>query len=201
MLSKLNWVQTVALGLMAGLLWFNLPRTEHAIHDIQGWMFFSTTYWMLFCHFGALYSRKYASHSRDGDGGGGGGHGRRADGRLLALSPRRGFRLRDGRFISSVVANRLATFSHVFAVPAEREVINKERQSGAYRLSAYYLAKMVGELPLTITLPAVYHLISYPLLGSYSSKAFFSLLAILLLNTVVAQVSTRSRTRSPFFRS
>lgn len=166
MLSTLNWVQTVALGLMAGLLWFQLPRTEQSLHNIQGWMFFSTTYWMLFAHFGTLSSCKYTECRRS------------------YLPPR--------RTLIDCIVN---------VVPPEREVINKERQSGAYRLSAYYLAKMVGELPLTITLPAVYHLISYPMLGMHSFSTFFILLLFLLLNTIVAQVRSSKKKKKRKYSS
>ena len=71
-------------------------------------------------------------------------------------------------------------------VPGERAVVEKERLSGAYRLSAYYIAKMIGEAPLVMVLPSVYLIVAYPLLGG-SFTAFVGVLFIQMLSSLASQ--------------
>ncbi|XP_047741220.1 ABC transporter G family member 9-like [Hyalella azteca] len=127
--SRVNWVQTLGFALLAGVLWYQAPRTEEGITDLQGWMFFSASYWMMHSHFQAL-----------------------------------------------------STF------PREKAVLEKERGSCWYRISAYYIAKTLSELPLTIALPSLYFIISYPLMAGVSNAlVMLLLLLMLLLNAIVAQ--------------
>lgn len=64
--------------------------------------------------------------------------------------------------------------------------MEKERLSGAYRLSAYYIAKMLGEAPLVMVLPSVYLAVSYPLLGG-SFLSFLGILLVQILSSLAAQ--------------
>eukprot|EP00731_Ephydatia_muelleri_P015284 Em0008g1004a len=59
-------------------------------------------------------------------------------------------------------------------IPSERVIVNKERASGSYRLSSYFAAKMLSELPLNVLLPSFYLFIVYWACGlNPTPTAFF----------------------------
>jgi len=66
-----------------------------------------------------------------------------------------------------------AMFSALMSFPSERAIIFKERASGAYHLSAYFLAKSLSEAPTRLSLPAIYMTISYWIAGINSNFIVF----------------------------
>jgi len=79
------------------------------------------------------------------------------------------------------VVGILATF------PSEHVVISKERATGTYHLSAYYLAKTLSELPLLLLLPSIFIIPVYWAAGLNGPASFFGTWFILLTNCFVAQ--------------
>jgi ABC-type multidrug transport system permease subunit len=56
-------------------------------------------------------------------------------------------------------------FTALTAFPSERDVILKERASGSYHLSAYFMAKTTADAPVRLILPFLYVVVSYWMAG------------------------------------
>ena len=52
--TPLNLVKSVAIGVVAGLLWFRLDYTERNVNDIRSYYFFTMTFWVFDSMFNAL---------------------------------------------------------------------------------------------------------------------------------------------------
>ncbi|WAR01365.1 AB22G-like protein [Mya arenaria] len=72
-------------------------------------------------------------------------------------------------------------------VPTERCIILKERAGGAYRLSAYYFAKTVSELPLTLVVPSLFYTFVFWMSGLGNVRQFFMTWPIFMLSVFRAQ--------------
>merc|ERR1712176_1245713 len=57
------------------------------------------------------------------------------------------------------------TFSAIFGFPLERTIIFKERASGSYQLSAYFISKTLSEMPVRLILPSMFWSIAYWMAG------------------------------------
>ncbi|KAL0692675.1 hypothetical protein Bca4012_059855 [Brassica carinata] len=91
-------------------------------------------------------------------------------------------------FFFSIFWGFLPLFNAIFTFPQERPMLIKERSSGIYRLSSYYIARTVGDLPMELILPTIFVTITYWMGGLKPSLTTFSVtLMIVLYNVLVAQ--------------
>ncbi|KAF8413924.1 hypothetical protein HHK36_001920 [Tetracentron sinense] len=79
-------------------------------------------------------------------------------------------------------------FQAIFTFPQERLMLMKERSSGMYRLSSYFMARTVGDLPMELVLPTIFVTITYWMGGLRPTAGnYFHTLAVLLYSVLVAQ--------------
>ncbi|KAL6202196.1 hypothetical protein ACLB2K_025905 [Fragaria x ananassa] len=79
-------------------------------------------------------------------------------------------------------------FQAIFTFPPERKMLEKERTSGTYRLSSYFMSRIIGDLPMELVLPTLFITIVYWMAGFKTTAGnFFHTLFVLLLLVLVAQ--------------
>ncbi|KAM7253067.1 hypothetical protein ACFE04_025685 [Oxalis oulophora] len=77
-------------------------------------------------------------------------------------------------------------FTAVFTFPQERAMLAKERSVDMYRLSAYFAARCISDLPFDLILPIVFILIVYFMAGLKLSFTAFSLTVLTLFLCILA---------------
>ncbi|GFS39139.1 ABC-2 type transporter family protein [Actinidia rufa] len=79
-------------------------------------------------------------------------------------------------------------FQAIFTFPQERMMLEKERSSGMYRLSSYFMARTVGDLPMELVLPTIFITITYWMAALKPAAAnFLETLLVLLYSVLVSQ--------------
>ncbi|XP_062025236.1 ABC transporter G family member 22-like isoform X2 [Rosa rugosa] len=91
-------------------------------------------------------------------------------------------------FFISVFWAFFPLFTAIFTFPQERAILVKERSVEMYKLSSYFLARNISDLPLDLLLPIVFLLIVYMMVGlKRTFAAFFETMLTIFLSIVAAQ--------------
>lgn len=94
--------------------------------------------------------------------------------------------LSPSQFFTAIYWSFFSCFSVLTTMPAERSVLIKERSSGAYRLSAYFLARILAGTPLRLAMPSLYIVVVFWTTAWGSSfGTFMAVWAVMLLNCYV----------------
>ncbi|KAJ8764661.1 hypothetical protein K2173_007748 [Erythroxylum novogranatense] len=79
-------------------------------------------------------------------------------------------------------------FQAIFIFPQERMMLAKERSSGMYRLSSYFMSMIVSDLPMELLLPTCFVTITYWMAGlKHSAAKYFQTLFVFLYSVLVSQ--------------
>ncbi|KAI3837891.1 hypothetical protein MKW92_000135 [Papaver armeniacum] len=91
-------------------------------------------------------------------------------------------------FFYSMIWGLLPLFHALFTFPQERLMLTKERSSGMYRLSSYFMARSAGDLPMELALPFGFIIITYWMAGlKPTAFHFFKTLVAVLYTVLVSQ--------------
>ncbi|CAE6075969.1 unnamed protein product [Arabidopsis arenosa] len=91
-------------------------------------------------------------------------------------------------FFIAVFWGFFPVFTAIFTFPQERAMLNKERESNMYRLSAYFVARTTSDLPLDLILPVIFLVVVYFMAGlRLRAESFFLSVLTVFLCIVAAQ--------------
>ncbi|GLT52204.1 hypothetical protein SLA2020_255570 [Shorea laevis] len=88
-------------------------------------------------------------------------------------------------FFFAIFWGVLPSFNAVFAFPQDRVIFMKERASGMYTLSSYFMARIIGDMPMELILPTVFLGVAYWMTGLKSDPVAFLLTLLVLLGYVL----------------
>ncbi|KAG4395178.1 hypothetical protein AAZX31_20G161800 [Glycine max] len=88
-------------------------------------------------------------------------------------------------FFISIFWGVFPSFNSVFAFPQERTIFMKERASGMYTLSSYFMARIVGDLPMELILPTIFLIVTYWMGGLKPDLWAFLLTLLVVLGYVM----------------
>ncbi|GAB4821556.1 hypothetical protein N2152v2_008602 [Parachlorella kessleri] len=90
-------------------------------------------------------------------------------------------------FFEALFLSFRTLFTALFTFPNEYKMMLKERASGMYRLSAFYLARTASDLPMDCSVPSLFVIIIYLMGGLRRGGYFFANWAAIILSSLVAQ--------------
>ncbi|KAJ7562979.1 hypothetical protein O6H91_03G091500 [Diphasiastrum complanatum] len=91
-------------------------------------------------------------------------------------------------FFMSIFWAFFPLFTAIFTFPQERAILAKERASDMYRLSAYFLSRTLGDVPMDMLLVLIFIIIVYFMTHLHlSAGAFFLTTLTIILDAVTSQ--------------